>query len=660
MNLLSKRKRFNDGLGTNFWDQDETTLMLFNLGIYCMGGDGGGDSGGDSTVDDGDTGDTGVAADVANADAMSDVDDEDSMAGGIASGNPNPASDPSGMAGLAAEAGRAGKGNANAIAASDALNDLDSAVNEEARHQAGLEAARKAGYTNHKGVFSVDPVTGKKTAVTSGSGSMARSSGYVSAYESGYNQKANEQIAQQNYDKFMAVQEQNKNALMTGSGNLPTQFQVPSDLIAISKGQNPYGSRPPTQAEIDMARTQIGEIVGQQMADIGMPVGLSMDPNDPMGIYGAPTIGGFGFDEFGNMVMMDVGFTNAKGIQGMVPADPTGIYGSIRGGFNTSGGFLGTQMTNDSRGNVGFSDFGMRVADTVGPMVASTVLGGMLGPIGGLIGSSINPTTMQGYGNYIGSLDNEYASQGTQEISFSPMNSILGKISGMAGGAVSEKVAIDAIKGGSSINAAINKGLLAGMGTQVGVNYAGKSVLGDMGSLGFTTSSALPSEAQMASDVEGGSGGGGADGTESNVLTQFSQSVAGTGPQGDRDQTINSAGSRAIKNVGGDITNPQNVTLTNPITTTEVSGEPRADYLGPAITGLPAGVKTSVSENIFNPIMEMDKSTGVQYLRRGRNRDYGSDTTSKVSKVDFQRGNRRSKISGGTFGKRAKDPVYFI
>ena len=510
---------------------------------------------------------------------------------------------------------------------------------------AAAQAAVDEAYGNNKGV-----TDGNGNAVTDGFGNAVKSGGYNRSYDDAFNSSMNDSYQAFAEEQFNANNQalidqgktvgQNYIDVAMGQGGFLTNFD-PENPMALNVANPAVSIGPASLDQLNSYGNQLGTYAQQR--DYAFP-GASF--NDPFGT---------GMSDNTATLAGDSGVGSKYTDQ-----NEANYFNAFSDGYNDSSGMFGTNLSavegGDYDGAVGMNTFGQRAGDAIGGAMLGLIGGAVAGPLGSAIGNAFDTQTQTPYGNFIGNLDNPYASQGTAYSTFGPGNLLGGLAQGASAKAIGGVVgpALMEATGGNKMQALAGTMGAAGLGSKA----VGNAVTDMVNQVAPTFSvgsgaSDMPSSVELQAQEEGGSGGGGSD--SGGDIGTFSQSLGPQGGGSGSNSTTNQGVSMDNVLNGGNINAPGGSIYSDPV----VANDPIADYLGAAITGQPAGVvNPSAGDQLFNPLMMADASTGVQYLTSGRNRDYGSGTTNQQSRNDFMKNDRRSRITGG-FGRRADNGVLF-
>jgi|GEM_PF-6161629 len=571
----------------------------------CGGGDDGG-GGGDNTSTDG-TASVGYGA--------GQIDPGLASAAGISEGDD------------VSDRGMADRNRAEAPDITTA-HDMDAYVSQSLSSQ---------GYSdNYKGVSD-----SKGNAVLDGNGNPVRSGSYARA----------EAEAESNYQAYQDYQEAREQALAEFNQRQNTLGTIDQQIIdtAMSSGgylggdfYNPDGTinenYDPTSAEVMMGPPSL-----QNLQDYGNLLGSYAQRNaynfpgatfdDPYGTGMAPRLA----EIDGNPLGSDI-----------TTANESMYFDNFSEGYNDESGFFGTNIEADNSGYTGFSTAGQRFGDAVGGLIVGGIASA-INPVLGAAASGLQFNNMDAYGEMVPGYGRNIS-----EISYNPG---LG-LGAALGSALAPKVGTAAAQGMYNRTGDVNSAITAGTAGAVGT-VGGAIGLGNMlgGGKSYTISSdiqATPYQDQVDQMMEergfgsrltsGGDGDGGSSMTSSIVpggdQDPVNQSL-GTPINSTSVQTVDASGDTgAIGDIGDGTTSyfdsdafinlmAQNA---NP-NTTQVS-----DLTGQQVASLDV-----------NPLFSA-APPGVQYMSKGRQRDYGSATYSPVNRMTNARGSRRAGLGNRLVG----------
>lgn len=483
------------------------------------------------------------------------------------------------------------------------------------------------GYSDsYKGVKS--GTTGK--AVTDSQGNPVQSGSYVDA-------KGN---AENTYDAYQEYQAELAKAQDAFYADMSTRPTVDQDLVDLAMNKGGYLAGDITDPNFDPTAVDVmmgppsmenlqsyGNFLGSSTGTYSMP-GYSF--NDPFGTAMAPTLGAIDDDP------------------NTISRAERDYFDAFSGGYNKSQGFLGSNIEADAANNIGFSSAGQRFSDAAGGLVMGLVGSGLAGPLGSAIASGVNVNTMNQYGPQVTGFTPE-----VRTTTFSPGASIGSLLGSKAGAELGQRAAMNTYNAtGGNVNAAIGVGAGVGMaGGQLGESLGGMVQKG----MGFNN--------MMSSDISSPYAGRLSElNEEDGVGATFGASVQGDG---------NDGGSVAAPSVTDGVASlaeaTQNMTapppdlssLTTPsvVSTDFAQGDtPGIDSEGEFDSGEFIRTQAQLSNpnsqqasdlfgNFANDLMTNPlfsaAPAGVQYLSKGRQRDYGNAIYNVASKLQNYAGARR-------------------
>jgi hypothetical protein len=498
------------------------------------------------------------------------------------------------------------------------------------------------GYSdNYKGVSD-----SKGNAVTDGQGNPVRSGSYVDTLGN----------AENTYDAYQEYQAELAKAQETFYDDMEARQVIDQDLIdaAMNKGgyvagfdssyghplygtdlSNPVGGKyfDPTNVSIMQGPPSMqdlqsyGNFLGSSTDMYAMP-GYSFA--DPFGTAMAPTLGAIDDDP------------------NTISRSERDYFDAFSSGYNKSQGFLGSNIETDAANNVGFSTAGQRFSDTAGGLVMGLVGSGLAGPLGSAIASGVNVNTMNQYGPQVPGFTPE-----VRTTTFSPGASIGSLLGSKAGAELGQRAAMNTYNAtGGNINAAIGVGAGVGMaGGQLGESLGGMAQKG----MGFNN--------MMSSDISSPYAGRLSElNEEDGVGATFGASVQGDGNDGGSVSAPSAAdGIASLAEATQDMTAPppdlSSLTTPSVVSTDFAQGDtPGIDSEGEFDSGEFIRTQAQLSNpnsqqasdlfgNFANDLMTNPlfsaAPAGVQYLSKGRQRDYGNAIYNVASKLQNYAGARR-------------------
>jgi hypothetical protein len=356
--------------------------------------------------------------------------------------------------------------------------------------------------------------------------------------------------------------------------------------------------------------------------------------DDPYGTGMAPTLAEIDGNPLGSSITTD---------------NERAYFDNFSGGYNDESGFFGRNIEADNAGNTGFSDFGNRFSDAVGGLIVGGIAGA-INPVLGAAASGLNFNTMDQYGEIVPGYGRQIS-----EISYNPG---LG-IGGMLGSALAPKVGQAAAQGMYNRTGDVNNAIVAGTAGAVGT-VGGAMGLGNMlgGGQSYTISSdiqATPYDSQIDDMMEERgfgsrltSGGGDSDGG-----SPMTSSIVPGGDQDPVNQTlgtpINSTSVQTV-DASGDTGAMGNIgDGTNSYFDSDAFINLMAQNANPNSTQVSDLTGQRVASLDVNPLFSA-APPGVQYMSKGRQRDYGSATYSPTNRMTNYRGSRRTGLGNRLVG----------
>ena len=491
------------------------------------------------------------------------------------------------------------------------------------------EALSAKGYSDsYKGVSD-----SKGNAVTDGKGNPVRSGDYArteaeagAVFDAYQDYKAERAKAEA---KFM---EDTKSAALTGR-------TISDDLLDRAAGLDPDDFTKTISAEEQAAaQRELGELMGKQYDTYGNVVGMSNQFDDQLGPYGAPS-------------MMDFGkFAGGSNLLG-TNISQEDSFKNVSKGFNEGTGLLGTNYESDVSGNLGFSSVGQRVGDFVGGSLLGMMGSAVAGPIGGALASGLQPNTMDLYGT---NFTPGYGAT-VSELSFNPAGALGNFLGGEIAGSVAPEVAGAVYDSTGNVNTAIGAGVGAGvLGSQLGQQGATLAAKG-MGITPSVISSDIqssPYQDQVDDMMEAQGFGSRLDSGDDSGAQSVAGSAMPTPNIGSADPNMGTAvGDTEIQTVAsGDVGSGG---ILPGDSTSEFDSdsfiEETAQLSNPNAQQLISLFGDSVNDLTLNPLFSAAPA-GVQYLSKGRQRNYGNAIYNVQNKLRNQAGARRRQLGDRLVG----------
>jgi hypothetical protein len=429
-----------------------------------------------------------------------------------------------------------------------------------------------------------------------------------------------------------------RNAYNTEKGNFAREHaQKINDGLVISNDlvETALGRRPDATAqELAAAQQEFGDLYGRGYVVAGGTF------DDPLGEYMDANIGTM---EGRNLLGSTINTTNSY----------NNFAANFAKGYNTGGRFKNTNgldMEVDNSRNVGFSTNMQRFGDVLGNAV--------LGQIP-LVGSALKANTMDIYGPNVPGM-NAVAS----ELAINPGGLLGDFIGNYASNYAAQGVGGAIYNNTGNVNAAIAGALGAGSAVGQGANALAQSAASGMGVNPMVISSDISPVANQQYKAGLDNAGFG----QSLGETQQKQFGMSTG-DGSPDSTA------ALVRFGADTTatdaSTGEVVTQTPLTSESLQTNVESNTAADVATGdlIGEGTETEFDSEAWknqqaqmnnasdgnvtsltgeisydsepNPMFSMSTPTGVQYLSKGRQRDYGNATYSVANPIKQYRGSRR-------------------
>ena len=488
------------------------------------------------------------------------------------------------------------------------------------------------GYSDsYKGVKS--GTTGK--AVTDSKGNPIRSGTYV-------NTQAQAESDFQAYQEYKAAKAEAQEAYYD---DMEARQMVDQDLIDAAMGAGGYVSGDITDPSFDPTAVDImqGPASLQDLQSYGNYLGSAADTfsfpefsfADPYGTAMAPRVSQID----GNALGSNVTTFNEQN-----------YFDNFSEGYNDDAGFLGRKIENDAAGNVGFTSAGQRFGDAVGNAFVWRGTGGVAGPLGSALGAATTFNNMDAYGENVPGFNPNVS---TTSLGFGGVGGLLGNqaanyVSPMAGqqvyGATGNPYA--AIGG----QVATSAGLQAG-GAALGSNIFGDMVMSNTSSPYAARSDELMEEKGFGSRLmDGGDDGGGSGvapdagntGPMSQLLTADTQGTMVP------TQSVSESGIQDV--VGADVGTGD---LIGDASTTEFDDQQfllaQLENANPNTTQVTDFFGNQAVNLETNPLFSAAPA-GVQYLTKGRQRNFGNAIFNVANRLQKQRGFRRQGLNDKAIG----------
>lgn len=540
-------------------------------------------------------------------DSGSDSNDNDNVSVGYGAGQVDPS--------LAAFAGydtggQGGSAQVSQLNSNPDPNDYD----DGDQYVAAVMASE--GYQNDKGV-----VDGKGNAVTDGFGNPVMSGRYSSiANEASATHQANQE--------YKAALAEAQEAFYSDQEAMQ---QLDQEMIDVAMGGGGYLAGDPTDPNFDPTDVSVmqgpaslgqlqayGNFLGSNVNNYAMPEATF---NDPFGTAMAPTLNAI------------------DGDPNTLSFNEQNYFNNFSEGYNDDAGFLGSQIESDAANNVGFSSAGQRFSDAAGGMLMGVVGSALAGPLGSAIAAGTDVNTMSAYGPQVPGFTPQISTT-----SFNPGAAVGNALGSVVGSQLAPMAGEAAYNATGNINAALGAGVGAGIvGSQLG-SAAGESAVGAMGINPMVSSSVgNPIDGRVAeimNDTFGAALGNDDDG---------GGSVAPAAEAGDAMSQISQESAAPIQMSEQEVQNVVNTDFgqgDTPGIQSEGEFDSELFKRNQAMLSNPNSVQVvdffgnAANDLSVNPLFSAAPA-GVQYLSKGRQRDYGSATYEVANKLRNQAGARR-------------------
>ena len=517
--------------------------------------------------------------------------------------------------GLAAFAGYS-TGGAGATADVSQANTTPNVANYDDSDNYVDAVLTSQGYSStNKGV-----TDGKGNAVTDGFGNPVMSGSYVNAQ----NEAESEFQAYQEYQEALAEAQEDF------YDDMEARQMVDQDLIDVAMGQGGYIAGDITDPNFDPTAVDVmmGPPSMQNLQSYGNFLGSAADQfsfpefsfNDPFGTAMAPTLNAI------------------DGDPNTLSFNERNYFTNFQEGYNNDAGFLGSQIESDAANNVGFSSAGQRFSDAAGGVLMGIVGGALAGPLGSALAAGTNVNTMSAYGPQVPGFTPQ-----VNTVSFDPGAALGNALGSQLGSVAGQKVAGNVYGNTGNVNAAIGAGAAATAGGGMLGTMAGEGIAGGMGINPMVSSSiGDPIDGRVAEimnstfgqqvgDDDGGSVAPTAEASE--AISQLAAEQAA--PVAMSQQVVQTAGAEDV--AAGDTPGidsegefDADEFLRNQALLSNPNAQQVTDFFGNA------GVDLSI-----NPLFSAAPA-GVQYLSKGRQRQYGNAIYSVANKLRNQAGARRA------------------
>lgn len=525
------------------------------------------------------------------------------------------------------------KGNAsrNAGSAPDVTtaSDKDSYVSD---------SLSSKGYSdNYKGVSD-----GKGNAVTDGFGNPVRSGSYAEA----------EARASNEYDAYQDYKEARAEAQEAFYSDMEARQQVDQDMIDVAMNMggylggdfyNPDGTinesynpsdvdvyaGPPSLSNLDA----YGKALGGYADTFSFPGYTFEDP--------------YGTAMSNNLATIDNNLLGSN----VVTQNERNYFDSFASGYNDDAGFLGKQIEADLNNNIGFSTAGQRAGDFLGGSLLGMLGSAIAGPVGGAIASGLQPNTMDLYGT------TQTPGYGVEvsTLGFNPGGALGNFLGGEVAGAVAPKVAGAVYDSTGNVNSAIGAGVGAGvLGSQIG-QQGGTLAAQGMGITPSVISSDIqssPYESQVDDMMEAQGFGSRLDSGDDSGTQSVAGSAMPTSNIGSTDPNMGTAvGDTELQTVASGDVGSGGILPGDSTAEFDADSfiEETAQLSNPNAQQLISLFGDAVNDLSLNPLFSAAPA-GVQYLSKGRQRDYGNAIYNVQNKLRNQAGARRRQLGDRLVG----------
>jgi hypothetical protein len=490
------------------------------------------------------------------------------------------------------------------------------------------------GYTdNYKGVSS------KGGPVTDGKGNAVRSGSYVDAMNR----------ADATFDSYQDYKTERAKAQEAFYDDMEARQQVDQSLVDMAMGgggyaKGFYNSDGTINENFDPSTSygMQGPARPGQFNDLGSYLGSSADTFSFPGYSFADPLG-TAMD--GRISRID---GSALGSE-ITTQNERGYFDNFSSGYNDDAGFFGRQLEVDQAGNIGLSTGSQRFSDAAGGMVMGLVGGGLFGPLGSALAGATNINTMDAYGENVPGFNSQ-----VQTTTIGGAN-ILG---GLLGNALAPKVAGavgKGIYGGTgNINAAIGGAGAAAAATPYATGLGAQALMGD--SLNYMSSDiGGPMDRDIAEKLDsrgfGDSIGGNDGGGNSRPAGQMSSQLAPTGGDGGGTNTGQNVTDANIQSVSGSDVGMGDLVGTGAQTEFDPQAflMAQAQNMNPNTTQVTDFFGNSANTMDVNPLFSA-QAPGVQYLSKGRQRNFGSGIFNVQNAFERKKSRRRGGLGDKLVG----------
>ena len=488
------------------------------------------------------------------------------------------------------------------------------------------------GYSNdYKGVKSGDGST-----VTDGFGNPVMSGSYV-------NTQAQAESDFQAYQEYQTARAEAQEAFYD---DMEARQQVDQDLIDAAMGAGGYVSGDITDPNFDPTAVDImqGPASLQDLQSYGNYLGSAADTfsfpefsfADPYGTAMAPTVSQIDGNALGSNVTT---FNEAN------------YFDNFSEGYNDDAGFLGRQIENDAAGNVGFTSAGQRFGDAVGNALFGAVLGGVAGPLGSALGAATTFNNMDAYGENVPGFNPNVS---TTSVGLG--GAVGGLLGNQAANYVSPMVGQQVYGATGNPYAALGGAVATSAGMTAGGAALGSNIMGDMVMSNTSSPYASRSDELMEEKgfgsrlMDGGDDGGGSGlapdagntGPMSQLLTADTQGTMTP------TQSVSESGIQDV--VGADVGTGD---LIGDASTTEFDDQQfllaQLENANPNTTQVTDFFGNQAVNLETNPLFSAAPA-GVQYLTKGRQRNFGNAIFNVANRLQKQRGFRRQGLNDKAIG----------
>lgn len=529
---------------------------------------------------------------------------------------------------------------------------LDADMAAGSKYSAGYESGNpnvdnfstNEGYTN--AVLGAKGYTDDYKGVKSGSGGSVTDSKGNAVKSGTYDRAENE--AQATFDSYQEYKTERAKAQGDFYDDMEARQQVDQSLIDMAMGgggyaKGFYNADGTINENFDPSTSfgMQGPARPGQFNDLGSYLGSSADQFSFPGYSFADPLG-TAMD--GRLSRID---GSALGSE-ITTRNEQNYFDNFSSGYNDDAGFFGRQLEADQAGNIGLSTAGQRFSDAAGGLVMGLV-GGAFGPLGSALAGATKVNTMDAYGENVPGFNSQ-----VQTTTIGGAN-LLG---GLLGNALAPGVAGAVGKGvygaTGNINAAIGGQMAAGAATPYATGAAANALIGDKFDY-MSSDIGGPMDRDIAERMEargfGDSIGGNDGGGNSRPAGQMSSQLAPTDGQGGGINTGQNVTDANIQSVSGSDVGMGDLMGTGAQTEFDPQAflMAQAQNMNPNTTQVTDFFGNSANTMDVNPLFSA-QAPGVQYLSKGRQRNFGSGIFNVQNAFEQKKSRRRGSLGDKLVG----------